>query len=258
MLIGIALPQVANLPAWFRAFLIEIHEADPGCVPRTPPRLSNPSDWYTPEESELAARISEIGKEVEQMVVERESLQVELLSVNETADCGIRQVIWADGDDLVVAVENLLTRLGFAVRNMDSERDSGEPKCEDLRLTVDGIPDWEAMVEVKGYTRGTRTNDARQIREHRERYIAEKGRAPSLTLWIANPHREMDPSLRPAPDGNVRDAAETIGVVYVLTTDLYLQWSLVAHGRLDAEDVVGRLINANPGTWAPPASSPAL
>ena len=29
------------------------------------------------------------------------------------------------------------------------------------------------MVEVKGYTNGTRTNDSRQIREYRDRYFGD-------------------------------------------------------------------------------------
>ena len=115
---------------------------------------------------------------------------------------------------------------------MDAERQEGEPKREDLRLTLAERSGWEALAEVKGYTRGTRTNDARQIREHRDHYIKEEGRPPALTLWVANPHRRMDPSSRPTPDSNVGETAATIEVVHVLTTDLYKLWTLVATGKL--------------------------
>ena len=60
---------------------------------------------------------------------------------------------------------------------MDAELKPNEPKREDLRLTLPNRPGWEGIVEVKGYTDGVKTNDARQIREHRERYIA-RGRSP--------------------------------------------------------------------------------
>ena len=94
--------------------------------------------------------------------------------------------------------------------NMDEELEPNKPKREDLRLTLKGKPDWEALVEVKGYTNGTRSNDSRQIREHREKYTAEKGQTPDLTVWLANPFRARDPSHRPDPDNNVRDAAAII------------------------------------------------
>ena len=257
-LIGIALPEVANLPAWFRAFLSEVHEIDPDRVPQPPPRLTKPSDWYTSEESELAERIVAIGSKIEELEYEREALRIELLAAGETADAEIRQALWADGPELVEAVDEILRRLGFGTRNIDSDLEVGEPKCEDLRLTLDGNPDWEAMVEIKGYTKGTRTNDADRIRQYRERYAIEKGQLPDLTLWIANPHRAMDPSSRPAPDGNVRETAKIIGAVHVLTTDLYLQWALVAHGKMEVEDVVRRLVSADPGLWTPSAPDSAL
>ncbi len=104
---------------------------------------------------------------------------------------------------------------------MDAELTEGEPKREDLRLALKDEPGWQAMVEVKGYSSGTKTNDNRQIREHRERYILEEGRLPDLTVWLANPYRRMDPSTRPAPDQNVKDAAVAVDAVHVLATDLY-------------------------------------
>ena len=135
---------------------------------------------------------------------------------------------------------------------MDAELSQGEPKREDLRLTRQDRSGWQALVEVKGYTSGTRTNDARQIREHREHYIEKEGRSPDLTVWLANPSRTMDPSSRRAPDQNVEEAAANVGAVHVLALDLYRQWALVAADRLEAETVVQSLANADPGLWTPP------
>ena len=161
-------------------------------------------------------------------------------------------VLWADGDDLVAAAQDMFTNLGFTVRDMDAELKEGDPKREDLRLTLQDVSGWQAMVEVKGYSSGTKTNDARQIREHRDRYIQEEGRSPSLTVWLSNPYRTIEPSARPAPDKNVEDAAEAIGAVHVLTSALYRQWVLVATGTLEAEIVIQSLANADPGLWTPP------
>ena len=252
--IGLFLPQSANLAAWFRAFLTDIHESDPNRVPHAPPRLSQPSDWYTPEEKTLADRISEIQSEFERLTNEKNGLQTELAAQGEKAEGGIRRAIWADGDELVSAVKDVLFDLGFKVKDMDAELKENEPKREDLRLTLQDSPGWEAIVEVKGYPSGTKTNDGHQIRSHRDRYIKEKLRSPDLTIWLANEYRMMDPSSRPAPDQNVKTVAELVGAVHVLSSDLYQQWTLVAAGRLDRELVIKSLRNALPGLWTSPAS----
>lgn len=251
--IALLLPKVADLSPWFGAFLSDVHETDPVRVPQSPPRLKNPSDWYTPEERKLAKRIAAVADEIERLEEEREHLETKLAAEGETADAGKRQALWAHGDNLVEAVNEILTDLAFRVQDMDVGLKQGEPKREDLRLTLGDRPDWEAIVEVDGYTSGTRTNDSRQLREHRDRYVSDKGQVPELTLWIANPYRAMDPSSRPDPDGNVGNAAANIGAVYVLASDLYLQWAHVATGELEASEVVQRLVSADPGLWSPPA-----
>ena len=249
--IALFLPEASNLLGWFRAFLCEVHQSDPSRVPQAPPRLNQPSDWYTPEEKALASRISHVESEIKRLTTERHDLQDELVAEEERADREIRRVLWPDGDDLVAAVRDMLPDFGFVVRDMDAELKQGEPKREDLRLTRQGIPGWEAIVEVKGYTSGTKASDARQIREHRDRYIAEEGRPPSLTLWLSNPYRTTEPSSRPAPDKNVKDTAAIGGIVHALGPDLYWQWTLVAAGSLDADTVVQSLVNAEPGLWTP-------
>lgn len=248
---ALLLPEVPNLAAWFRAFLVDIHASDPGRVPHAPPRLLRPSAWYTPQEKDLADRISRVKSYIERLTDERDQLRTKLAAEGERADNGIRRILWSDGDELVAASEQVLSDLGFEVRNMDAERSQGEPKREDLRLTLPDRPGWEALAEVKGYTSGTRTNDALQIRKFRERYIAEERRPPELTLWLANPFRTLDPSSRPAPDQNVKEAAANVGAVHVLATDLYRQWRLVAADRLGADTVVQGLVNAARALWTP-------
>ena len=261
--IVLALAQGINLSAWFRAFLHDVNKEDPERAPHAPPRLAAPSEWYTPKERQVAQQIQTIDDKVQGLLVkrerlldEREGLVSDLRLIGDDADRGIRRAIWEDGDDLVEGVREILTGLGFKVQNMDAELKE-EAKREDLRLTLDDHPGWEAIVEVKGYKKGTRTKDARQINEHRDRYAAENRRSPDLTLWIANPHRNVDPSSRPAPDKNVRDTAALIKTVYVSAADLYRQWALVASGSLEASDVVQRLRSSPPGLWESSLSVPA-
>ena len=200
-------------------------------------------------------QISGATREIERLDAEREQLRAALLAAGHQADQGIRRLIWADGSELVAAATEVLIDLGFSIRDMDTELEHGDPKREDLRLRHEICPDVEAIVEVKGYTNGVRTNDARQIREHRDRYIAETGRSPDLTIWLANPFRGQDPASRSAPGSNVGEAAGNVGAVLVLASDLYLCWTLVAAGDLEADEVVKSFTESAPGLWDPPFST---
>ena len=255
----LALPTVSNLSDWLEAFLRDINKTYPDQVPHPPPNVGNPSEWYILEERLVAKQIQKITNEIgslerkiEHLDVEREQLETQLALEGERAKAGIKGALWADGKNLVAKTTQLLTDLGFKVQDMDTKPNKGEAKREDLRITLDDHQDWEAIAEIKGYNSGTKTNDSRQIREQRDRYMEEKkGQAPSLTLWIANPYRSADPSLRPPPDKNVSAAAKIIGAVHVLVPDLYKQWLLVKSGRTRASDVVRHLISAEPGCWSP-------
>ena len=214
--IALAIPEVTDLAAWFQAFLHDVHELHPGRVPQPPTRFSNPLAWYTPEERESAQRVAEIQSGIEQLQNEHQKAEAELSAARERADAGIRRCLWADGDDLEGSVGDILKELGFSVRYMDAETKPGKPKREDLRLTVPDRDGWVAIAEVKGYPAGTRTNDARQIREHRDLYISEAGCQPDLTLWIANTYKSVeDPSSRPPPGNDVGQKAADIGAVHV-------------------------------------------
>ena len=251
--VALAIPEEADLASWFRAFLADVHELDPTRVPQPPTRLTNPSTWYTPEERSLARQIATTQKDIDQLQEARRRLEAQLTAAGERADAGRRRCLWADGDDLVDAVGDILEEIGFSVRNMDSEIQPGEPKHEDLRLTIADSSGWEAIVEVKGYPAGTKTNDARQIRVFRELYIEDKGRAPDMTLWIANTYKSVeDPSSRPQPSNDVKQQSALVGAVHVLAADLYKLWVLVQEGRLEQSQAVQCLIDTPPGLWLPP------
>ena len=252
--IALAIPEVPDLSAWFQAFLGDVHELNPGRVPQPPTRFSSPSDWYTPEEWEWAQRIAEIQAGVEQLQDEHQKAEAQLAAARKRADAGIRRCLWADGDDLEEAIGDILKELGFNVCYMDAETKPGDPKREDFRLTIPDRDGWEAIAEVKGYPAGTKTNDARQIREHRDRYISEAGRQPDLTLWIANTYKSVeDPSSRPPPGNDVGQKAADIGAAHILAADLYRLWALVQAGSLEQPQARQLMIDVDPGLWSPPA-----
>lgn len=176
--VGLFLPDEADLSQWFRAFLTDVSEFDPERVPEPPSRLGDLSAWYTPEESALARRISAIEHESEQLENERLQVEAELVRAGNIADATVRRAIWQDSDALVEAVGGILEEIGFTVEEMDQQKQPGEAKHEDLRLTLAGRPEWEAIVEVKGYAKGVKTNHARQVRMHRDHYQSQQGREP--------------------------------------------------------------------------------
>lgn len=248
----LALPDVPDAAAWFRAFLVDIHAFDSNRVPQLPPSLATPQTWYTPAERRIAVRMAEINSEIEQLVSERESCESDLHAAGVSADANHRRAIWDDGESLQAAVGDILRELGFDVREMDACTPPGKPKREDLRLKHPDWDDWEAIVEIKGYSNGTKTSDARQIREYRDRYIREERRSPDLTLWIANPYRGQEPSSRPEPDAHVQTTAATADAVHILTTDLYRLWVLVVSDQVGPSVAADALHNATPGLWRLP------
>ena len=249
--VALYLPFLSNLSDWFRAFLADISEFDPARVPQDLPLFGDSSDWYTPEETAFARQILEIEQEIERLNDDRTRAKAQLARAGKTADATVRRAITEYGEELVDAVSEILGEIGFIVERMDDAIKPNEARREDLRLTLTGRPDWEAIVEVKGYAKGIKTIDASKVRMHRDRYIADARRHPDLTMWLVNPFREMDPSVRPAPDQHVDQAAKIVGAACVLTTDLYQQWKLFKEGQCEASEIVQRLVGAEPGLWRP-------
>lgn len=207
------LPPVDNLVGWFHAFLRDVHSNDDAAVPQRPLRLADPTEWYTPDERDTARSIQKIDAKVEKLQQDRDEFKAELEALGHQADQGIRRAVLEDGNELVDAVQRILEDLGLRVTNMDDRTPKGEAKNEDLRLTHPEKAGWEAIAEIKGYTGGTKTNEAEQVRRHREQYILDHNRAPNLTLWITNAHKSIDPSARPLPDSNVDDKAKIAGAI---------------------------------------------
>ncbi|MCY3693991.1 MAG: hypothetical protein OXG77_02125 [Chloroflexi bacterium] len=243
----LTLPKSAEFADWIPAFLSDIHRIDKKRVPQPPPKYAEAVHWYTPEQKRIAASINEIDEKLVGLNERRLQYQAALLEAEEESLNGAKRAIWADGEQLVHAVKGILGRIGFGVRDMDLELEQGEAKREDLRITYAQSNGWEAIVEVKSYVHGTRTNDGEFIRSYRDAYRDSEGRFPDSTFWIANPFRTRDPSARPAPDRNVEDTAKIIGAVYLLTTDLFRLWVQLEEGSLAASTLIRRLMDEKPG-----------
>ena len=249
-LVGLVLPQEADAVAWFRSFLADLHEADPERVPQLPPSPELSETWHTPDELWLGGLIQQADEKLVAALGERDHYLAQFRAVGKREEEeGMRRVLYADGEDLEEAVGDIFQSLGFTVRDMDAETPSGEPKREDFRLTGNWCPDWEALVEVKGYKKGVKSNDTRQLTDHREAYNRANGHPPDQALWVVNPHRLDAPASRPPIGSNIADRAETAGWVCINATDLYRLWTTTAQGATQRDLAIMSLVNAEPGAW---------
>ena len=114
-----------------------------------------------------------------------------------------------------------LDAAGF-VRNIDDERHRDDRR-EDLRVTDLDAPEWEALVEVKGYRGGAAVTDLAKLHRWQSYYVAEAGKQPAALWHIVNHFRHGDPTTRLPVLPNDRDLdnlASENGVV-IDTRDLF-------------------------------------
>lgn len=246
----LAIPHIASLPLFLKAFLIDLNIWFPEAVPHPPAKQSHPQDWYTPTEQSIANEIQEHKQTANQLMKEITIKEIELLSASEQADGNERQLLFVNGDALEDAVEEALKELGLEVEGIDRSIAAGQPRREDLQVRCDSI-EGAILVEVKGYRKGARTNDLQQLHKHQLAYTATNSEEPSATWWIVNEWRNQDPTSRAKTDENVGSSAAMMGVVVFTTLSLFRLRSLVWNGTLTADAARQKLLTAKPGLWRP-------
>ncbi|MET7770194.1 hypothetical protein [Nocardia sp. NPDC005366] len=145
-----------------------------------------------------------------------------------------RRLLTDHDDALVDAVTHALTELGFDVTNLDRQLAEGQAKQSDLSVTEG---DWTAMVEVKGYTKGAKSNDLLAVGRHRRIY--ERAHKEVQRMWyIANAFRLDPPASRPnildGADEHVTEFAQDDGLI-IDTRELFDMIKRVEMGGLTAE-----------------------
>lgn len=94
-----------------------------------------------------------------------ESSETKLDQLHRNIGQSLHRRLLADNDDtLVEAVTYALAMVGFTVADLDKELSENEPRMGDLSVS-DG--DWIAMAEIKGYTKGAKSNDLIVVGRHR-------------------------------------------------------------------------------------------
>lgn len=244
-------PETTDHRAWLVWFLRSLNKIDPDAFPGDPDWTRAPS-WSTAGTQTMHDELQKLHEERSKLLAEldeRERAAASQLEEARAADkVGYQRLLTADGDELESAVQNVLTEFGFTVQNMDGHHDQvTKAKLEDLRVSDPEDPEWIALVEIKGYTKGAKTNDVTQILGRPMRaYILETGREPSTVWHIVNPERTVDPSTRKdaiPSDLDLEALTEASGAL-IETRQLFLALRDVQAGKLDAPAIKLSLKNA--------------
>lgn len=247
-----ALPAETTGHREWLLFVLEcLHNADPDRFPGEPDWQAG-SSWATPElaraqqdlDAARDARQRAIAAADEQVAQAEKRVQV----AREAAAAGPWQLLSAQSDDLVHAVQDALHALGFEAVELDEPHHKKYGRrLEDLRVTDPAAPEWESLVEVKGYTKGAKRNDVIQVTQAPITYFAAEHGRPPRTVWhVVNAQLGSDPSTRPTALPAAEDLAPltNVGGALVDTRDLFRAWCAVQDGTATAESVRASLRTA--------------
>lgn len=231
--------DISDIIPWIRAALAEWHSLAPDRFPSLPDWSETP-EWMTAEEKKLTARLTDISRKREELLAKLEEeegeVRRELLAAQESASVYERALLTSQSEDLVKAVMRAFTEIGFAVTDADLEA-TPDDHLEDLRVEDEKAPGWVALVEVKGYTKGAKTEALTQFLRFNIRYQQRAGKVADGSWYIVNQFLARDPSTRqPALHGKDDDisAFASAGGLVIDTVTLFKILQQIQNGLLDS------------------------
>jgi hypothetical protein len=241
--------DVPDLPVWVNAAMAEWHGLAPERFPGVPD-WSKRDAWLTQEELALAAEIAGVEKEraeqLERLGKLEADLRVRMELACDSADRYERALLTAQSDELKRVVMQALQEIGFTVSDADDEAASDD-HLEDLHIADSDAPGWIALGEVKGYSRGAKTEGLTQFLRFNMRYTARTGRNPDACWYIVNQFAKRDPSTRQrvlhGKDEDVNAFGSANGLV-IDTVQLFLVLRAVRDGVMTAKAARERLRDA--------------
>jgi hypothetical protein len=172
-------PGYANslAPEVVEVALREWHRLDPETFP-----LADWIDqelWHTPDERRAAKELEDLESErtafLAKLAERQQHLAAKLTEAKQSADAHERRLLTDKGDDLVDVTTKCFSDFGFDVTNMDKVYPEGDRR-EDLQITVEEVPDWIALVEVRSYRGGAQSSDLLRIGRFSKRYLKDTGK----------------------------------------------------------------------------------
>ena len=225
--------DVPSLVAWVRAALAEWHELNPESFPGLP-GWTTQDQWATPAEISKRAALAELADERTRLVTaldEREGrLRAELDSAKDAGDAYERRLLTAQDDALTAAVDRAFAELGFEVTDSDATANPRD-KLEDLQLRDPDAPDWVALGEVKGYTKGAKTEAIAQFMRHQKRFQHAHGRMADSEWYVVNQFLGRDPGTRQKALAGSPDDLEAFGAGGGLIIDTVVLFRLLMDVR---------------------------
>ncbi|MEV6071852.1 hypothetical protein AB0L82_35385 [Nocardia sp. NPDC052001] len=224
-------------PALHLAFA-EWNSQDPKHFPSSPAWTADVR-WMSTEQQKqieiVRGEIEQAQQQVALLTANIHSGEMRLDQLTRDAEQSPQRRLLTDNDDsLVEAVMYALTTLGFTVFDLDKQLSPGEPRMGDLSVSDTG---WTAIAEVKGYTKGAKSNDLLTVGRHRRVYEKKHGNVQGM-WYIANSFRLDSPDARPkildGADEHVEDFAQDDGAV-LDTRDLFDLLKQVETGDSTAE-----------------------
>ncbi|MFJ7105010.1 hypothetical protein [Streptomyces albogriseolus] len=238
-----------DLVDWVKAAIAEWHSLAPERFPGIPD-WSRQSKWMTPTEKRISAEISKVRERRRALLAEladREGeLEKKLADVVEAADASERALLTTQSDALKHAVMTALNSLGFTV--IDADKDAAaDDHLEDLHITDPDRPGWIALGEVKGYTRGAKTEGIAQFLRFNMRFADREKRSPDANWYIVNQFLNRDPSTRQkalhGKDGDIAAFGAAKGLV-IDTVELFKLLVRFQDGKITAEEARRLLVES--------------
>jgi len=230
--------HVQRHAAWVGQALQHWHDSDPARFPGRPVWWRN-IRWATPDQDQTLQDLERVEAERSAALAAYDgrllSLQQRLSEADEAARGGMQRLLTSDGSDLEDAVAVALRDLGLVVQDMDEVHPPNDRR-EDARVTDPDLDGWEALVEIKGYTRGAAVNDLARLSRWSTKYALEKQRLPDALWHIVNHFRQQDPETRPRPlpdDADLLNFQEQSGLL-IDSLQLFEVMKATAGGRITA------------------------
>lgn len=202
--------DIPDIVPWVRVALAEWHHLAPDRFPGRPD-WSQAEEWLSPAEQSLKKSLEDLDRKREVVLsrlADRERKLRQLLrQAKEAADAYERALLTTQSDELKAAVIKALTEIGFKVADADAEA-KPDDHLEDLHIEDPDAPGWIALGEVKGYTKGAKTEALTQFIRFQGRYVQRTGKLPNALWYIVNQFLARDPSTRqPVLNGKDEDVA---------------------------------------------------
>lgn len=242
-----------DVVSWIRAALAEWHSLSPDRFPGVPDWSEQP-EWMTAEERDISARVKDIRHQrvvlLDTLDAQERDLLQELRDAQGRASQYQRALITSQSDSLKDAAMRAFSEIGFQVTDADLDA-VPDDHLEDLRIEDPDAPEWIALAEVKGYTKGAKTEALTQLMRFNVRYLQRTGKTANASWYVVNQFLNRDPSTRqPVLNGKDDDVAAFAagGGLVIDSVTLFNLLRLVQDGKMGADkarallrSAVGRL-----------------